>query len=104
MLSGGAGWSLWEPFCVWMTPTAALRRAPVVQLNPDLADKAGRARACTHSQACGQATRVDSHTRANQKHKPAHKRTPGNGPSEAPAPPTRVVPVVGDWGHTAAKR
>lgn len=49
MLSGGAGWSLWEPFCVWMTPTATLRRAPVVQLNPDLADKAGRARACTHT-------------------------------------------------------
>lgn len=46
MLSGGTCWSLWERLCVWMTPTAAVSGMPVIQLNPDCADKAEHASAC----------------------------------------------------------
>lgn len=42
MLSGGTCWSLWERLGVWMTPTAAVSGTPVIQLNPDRADKAKR--------------------------------------------------------------
>lgn len=42
MLSGGTCWSLWERLGVWMTPTAAVSGTPVIQLNPDRADKAER--------------------------------------------------------------
>ena len=42
MLSGGTCWSLWERLGVWMTPTAAASGTPVIQLNPDCADKVKR--------------------------------------------------------------
>ncbi len=42
ILSGGACWSLWERLCVWRTLTASVSRVPLIQLNPDLADKARR--------------------------------------------------------------
>lgn len=49
MLSGEACWSLWERFSVWMTLTVRVSRVSIIQLNPDRADKAMRARVCTHA-------------------------------------------------------
>lgn len=66
MLSGGTCWSLWERFSVWMTQTVRASRVPIIQLNPDRADKARRAWAGNaRMQTCGQ-MHASAYTRANK--------------------------------------
>lgn len=108
MLSGGACRSLWEPLCVWMTPTVRVSRVPIIQLNPDRADMAqtrmskrvckraaGRTRSRTHGQAKKKKKKITSeHT---------NTRTGGGGGRLVEgSDPSSVVPVAGDLGQTAA--
>ena len=96
MPSGGACRSLWERLCVWMTLTASVSRAPVIQLNPDRADEAVRARAGAYA-----SVRPDRMRRHARKTWASTQTRTGGRLVEGPVP-LSAVPVAGDWGHTAA--
>lgn len=87
ILSGGVGWSLWERLGVWMTLTVRVSRMPVIQLNPDCADKARAARAGrVRMRVCALAACIGAHT-GKQEHKRAHKHTPGGAAHPGPSSP-----------------
>ena len=80
-----------------MTLTASVSRAPVIQLNPDRADEAGRARASVYA-----SERPDHmHRHTKKKHERAHKHAPGDGSSRARFPPV-LSQLLAGLGHTAA--
>lgn len=83
MLSGGACWSLWERLSVWTTLTVRVSRVLINQLNPDRADEARRAWACTYA-SVWPTVRIGIHTRASEntrKHNNTHQGTAHRGPS-----------------------
>lgn len=88
MLSGGSCWSLWEHLGVWMTLTGTVSRVPIIQLNPDSADKARCARLSVYASVYARGQTKTSEHKSNA--------------SVCVCAEGDVAPVAVDLGHTAA--